>query len=317
MVTIRKVECPANKISIKCPNTMKPTRIVIHNTDNDAPAKNEISYMHRNGNTVSFHYAVDDKEIVQGIDLNRNAWHAGDGNGKGNREGIAIEICYSKSGGARFEQAQKNAAELTAKLLKDYGWGIDKVTKHQDYSGKNCPKRTMSQYGWDYFLNLVKGFMGETKKPVETKTEITKGSKVKVNKGAKSYEGKSVAAFVYDNVYTVDGLKGDRAVLDEKGICTAFNVKDLTIVTAAKTTTATKPAAKPATKPATTTTTKKTVKVGSKVKVKKGAKSYEGKNVADFVYNNVYTVDQLKGTRAVLDLKGICTAFKTSDLIVQ
>lgn len=48
-----------------------------------------------NNNEVSFHYAVDDVEVVQGIPENRNAWHAGDkGNGKGNREGIAIEICY-------------------------------------------------------------------------------------------------------------------------------------------------------------------------------------------------------------------------------
>ena len=62
---------------------------------------------------------------------------------------------------------------------------------------------------------------------------------------------------------------------------------------------------------------KKTVKVGCRVKVKKGAKSYEGKTVASFIYNNVYTVDELKGTRAVLDIKGICTAFKTSDLTVQ
>ena len=56
---------------------------------------------------------------MQGIELDRNAWHDSDGNGKGNREGIAIEICYSKSGGERFEAAQKNAAELTAKLLAD------------------------------------------------------------------------------------------------------------------------------------------------------------------------------------------------------
>lgn len=322
MVAIRKVECPKNKYKVKCPFEMKPTRIVIHNTYNDAPAKNEISYMHRNGNTTSFHFAVDDKEIVQGIDLNRNAYHAGDGrNGKGNREGIAIEICYSKSGGAKFEKAEKNAAELTAKLLKDYGWGIDKVTKHQDYDGKYCPHRTIDK-GWNRFLNLVKGFMGETaaKKETATKkeettaatTKITKGCKVKVKKGAKSYEGVSVASFVYDNVYTVDDLKGDRAVLGKDSICTAFNVKDLTIYKASATktettkTTTKKPAA----------TTKKVTK-GCKVKVKKGAKSYEGKSVASFVYNNVYTVDQLKGDRAVLDADGICTAFKTSDLIVQ
>ncbi len=167
MVKVKKIECPSDKVRIKCPNTMTPTRIVIHNTANDASAADEIAYMHKNKKEVSFHFAVDDKEAVQGIALNRNAWHAGDGNGKGNREGIAIEICYSKSGGERFEAAQKNAALLTAKLLADYGWGIDKVTKHADYANKHCPHRTLDDYGWDYFLNLVRGYMGESK-PIST-----------------------------------------------------------------------------------------------------------------------------------------------------
>lgn len=196
MVAIRKVECPENRKSVKCPYAMTPTRIVIHNTANDAPAKNEISYMHRNGNTTSFHFAVDDKEIVQGIDLNRNALHAGDGkNGKGNREGIAIEICYSyckklvngkwvadeekwnAQYKSKFEAAQKNAAELTAKLLKEYGWGIDKVTKHEDYTTKHCPHRTLDLYGWEYFIGLVKGFMTDTDKSSTTvpkKETVTK-----------------------------------------------------------------------------------------------------------------------------------------------
>lgn len=165
MLNIIKIDCPKDKLSIKCPYAMTPTRIVIHNTANDASAENEIAYMHTNNKQTSFHFAVDDKKIIQGIELNRNAWHASDGNGKGNREGIAIEICYSKSGGERFEAAQKNAAELTAKLLADYGWGIDRVTKHQDYSVKHCPHRTLDDYGWDYFLNLVKGYMGA---PAET-----------------------------------------------------------------------------------------------------------------------------------------------------
>lgn len=183
MLNIIKIDCPKDKLSIKCPYAMKPTRIVIHNTANDASAENEIAYMHTNNNQTSFHFAVDDKKIIQGIELNRNAWHAGDDNGKGNREGIAIEICYSKSGGQRFEAAQKNAAELTAKLLKDYGWGIDRVTKHEDYANKHCPHRTLDDYGWDYFLNLVKGFMGEktetkpapapTPAPAPSKPDVT------------------------------------------------------------------------------------------------------------------------------------------------
>ena len=48
-------------------------------------------------------------------------------------EGIHIEICYSLSGGPKFAAAEKNAAEFIASLLQQYGWGVDKVTKHQDY----------------------------------------------------------------------------------------------------------------------------------------------------------------------------------------
>ncbi len=166
MVDIRKIECPEDKIGIKCPNPMTPTRIVVHNTANDAAAENEIKYMHSNNEERSFHFAVDDKEIVQGIDLNRNAWHAGDGNGKGNREGIAVEICYSKSGGEKWLKAVENAAELIAKLLKDYGFDITKVTKHQDYSGKHCPHRLLDEYGWDNFLKLVESKTGKTLEPV-------------------------------------------------------------------------------------------------------------------------------------------------------
>lgn len=145
---------------IKCPYAMpNPETIVVHNTANDASADNEISYMIRNTNTVSFHFAVDDKEVVQGIPLDRNTWHSGDGsNGKGNRKGISIEICYSKSGGERFEKAERNTARLIAELLKERGWGIDRVTKHQDYSNKYCPHRTLD-LGWNRFLKMIEGYM--------------------------------------------------------------------------------------------------------------------------------------------------------------
>ena len=158
-----------SKYSIKCPYEMKPTRIVVHNTANDASAKNEIAYMIKNDNQVSFHYAVDDKQVVQGVPENRNAWHAGDGNGKGNREGIAIEICYSKSGGAKFEKAEENAVKLIVDILKRYGWGIEKVTKHQDYSGKNCPHRTIA-LGWERFIKMVDAELNPPKKTATTKT---------------------------------------------------------------------------------------------------------------------------------------------------
>lgn len=159
MVGIVKNLVDDSQQAIKCPYTMTPAYVVIHNTANDASAANEIAYMRRNSQQVSFHYAVDDKQIVQGIEETRNAWHAGDGgNGEGNRKGIAIEICYSKSGGSKFDAAEKNAAELAASILKEYGWGIDRLKKHQDFNGKYCPHRTLDR-GWERFVKMVEGYL--------------------------------------------------------------------------------------------------------------------------------------------------------------
>ncbi len=65
-----------------------------------------------------------------------------------------------------------------------------------------------------------------------------------------------------------------------------------------------------------TITGSKTVEVGKLVRVKRNAKTYDGKNIAKFVYDNVYMVDELKGNRAVLDRKGICTPVNIADLEV-
>ena len=154
MVPIIKKIVPSSKYDIKCPFEMKPTRIVVHNTANDASARNEIAYMTNNDYETSFHYAVDDVETVQGIEEDRNAWHAGDGNGVGNREGIGIEICYSLSGGERFDKAEDNAVDLIVDIMNRYGFSIEQVTKHQDYSGKYCPHRTLDN-GWERFINKI------------------------------------------------------------------------------------------------------------------------------------------------------------------
>ena len=158
-----------DKYNIKCPYTMNPTGICIHNTANDASAKNEVAYMKNNNNEVSFHIAVDDVEAIQAIPFNRNAWHAGDGgSGLGNRNYISIEICYSRSGGDRFIKAEKNCAILVAQMLKERGWGLDRVKKHQDFSGKYCPHRTLDM-GWQRFLNMIQSELNGQPMKVEVK----------------------------------------------------------------------------------------------------------------------------------------------------
>ena len=161
MATLRQLLVSESKFNIKCPYAMVAEGYCVHNTANDAPAENEANYMRNNDKKVSFHYVIDDKEVIQCIPENRNAFHAGDGaGGNGNRKYIAVEICYSKSGGEKFTKAEKNAAEFIAKGLKAKGWGIDKVKKHQDFSGKYCPHRTLD-LGWERFLNLIRGYLGQ------------------------------------------------------------------------------------------------------------------------------------------------------------
>lgn len=150
--------CPQERYDIKCPYERTPDRIVVHNTANDAPARNEAAYMINRPEEVSFHFAVDDIEAVQTLPLERNAWASGDGNGAGNMLGIHVEICYSLSGGERFEMAEDNAARLIAGLLTERGWEVSRVTKHQDYDGKYCPHRTLD-LGWERFLGMVKKYM--------------------------------------------------------------------------------------------------------------------------------------------------------------
>ena len=159
---VTKVNMPSSKFGIKCPYPMKPEGITIHNTANDASAMSEVSYMIRNNNQVSFHEAIDDYRCVQGIEHNRNAWHAGDGHGFGNMKTIGIEICYSKSGGERFKKAERNAAERIAYLMKQYGWNLDNITDtrhtvgtHQNRSGKYCPHRTLDN-GLERFYNMIR-----------------------------------------------------------------------------------------------------------------------------------------------------------------
>lgn len=166
---IRQNLVATSKYNIKCPYTMNAEYITIHNTANDASADAESRYHNSNNNQVSYHFAIDDKEIVQVVPLNRNAWHCGDGQGAGNRKSIGIEICYSKSGGARYEKAEELTVQFTAQLLHERGWNIDRVRTHQSWSKKYCPHRILDKKdGWKNFLNRVQVALNKLKSPASS-----------------------------------------------------------------------------------------------------------------------------------------------------
>lgn len=199
---------------IKCPYNMTAEWIVVHNTANDASAQNEVAYMISNQNQVSFHYAIDDQEVVQGIPTHRNAWACGDGaSGNGNRKGIQVEICYSKSGGGRFDQAEKNAAHFIANLLRERGWGIDRVKKHQDFSNKYCPHRTLDK-GWNGFIQMIQSYLRDV--PTISSQGFKVGDQVKVKASATTYAtGQTIASFVKGSTYEIIRVNGNRLLLSK------------------------------------------------------------------------------------------------------
>lgn len=192
---ITKMLVPASKYGIKCPYTMDPEGVTIHETGNKVSAMSEISYMIGNNYEVSYHFAVDDKRAVQGLPLNRNGWHAGDkANGHGNRKTIGVEHCYNWNGvrttkndpiyNPLYQEALKNGIELVANLFIQYPkWGVPEhgknIWRHYDHSGKNCPQRLIEEGKWLDYVAKVKSRYLELKGGTATKPTVS---------GAKSYK---------------------------------------------------------------------------------------------------------------------------------
>ncbi|PFF41924.1 N-acetylmuramoyl-L-alanine amidase [Bacillus cereus] len=153
---IKKMLVPESRYGVLCPYEMNPTEITFHNTCNDAPAINERNNVANNSTGTSFHVAVDDKEAIQLIPFNRNAWHAGDGaNGRGNRHSIGVEICYSLSGGDRYRKAELNAIKVIRQLMDTFNIPISRVKTHQERNGKYCPHRMLDEGRVEWFKSQL------------------------------------------------------------------------------------------------------------------------------------------------------------------
>jgi len=142
---------PKNKNNVR--TGIKLTEILgitIHNTANPtASAEDHASWMQSvedaDRQYISVHFFVDENSIVQTVPVDEVCYHAGDGKGDGNRKTISIEICEDGD----HAKAEKNAQVLSAALLKTYP-GI-MVYKHQDWSGKYCPRVILTRNSWQQF----------------------------------------------------------------------------------------------------------------------------------------------------------------------
>jgi hypothetical protein len=140
--------------------SMTPLYITIHETAN--PAKGANAVMHGRwllnlandgADEPSWHFTVDDHQIVQHMPINRAGYHAGDGgNGTGNMQSIGIELCVNSDGD--IQKTRDNAAWLVRKLRSETGIPADRVVQHNHWSGKDCP-RLLRQSGWAAFVAAI------------------------------------------------------------------------------------------------------------------------------------------------------------------
>ena len=161
--------------------SMKPTYITIHDAGNNGDAKNQHNYLKNNNASgsnakASWHFSVDDNDIVQATPCNRQAWHAGDR--EGNSTSIGIEISQRTTSSAQ-KQAYLNAIALTKILMHAYNIPISKVVRHKDWTGKDCPynlNHNKHGYNWDWFkkqLNSPSNNANNAKTTIDTAIVIS------------------------------------------------------------------------------------------------------------------------------------------------
>lgn len=135
---------------------ISPRFITVHNTANrgrGADADAHARFVTQTGfytlqsgkkNFVSWHFTVDDKEVVKHLPVDERAIHAGRGNG----QSIAIEICMHK--GIDQAAADARAQRLIAALMHNLNIPADHVKPHKHWTGKACPALLLN--GFDDFV---------------------------------------------------------------------------------------------------------------------------------------------------------------------
>lgn len=135
---------------------MTPRYITVHTTANQSKGANALAharYLKNGGAGTSWHFTVDDTQIVQHLPTNECGWHAGDGrNGTGNRQSIGIEICENADG--NFEKAVANAIGLIVHLMREHNIPISRVVPHKHWTGKQCPRPLLGR--WNWFISEIK-----------------------------------------------------------------------------------------------------------------------------------------------------------------
>lgn len=137
--------------------------IVVHYTANKGDtAKNNADYFARATTKTSAHYFVDEKEVWQSVREKDTAYHCGAKSYKHpfcrNENSIGVEMCLlDKSGNIRTRTID-TALSVVRQLMAAYDIPIDRVLRHYDVTGKNCPRPMVENPQlWEDFKKELEG----------------------------------------------------------------------------------------------------------------------------------------------------------------
>ncbi|MEY8750760.1 peptidoglycan recognition protein family protein [Alkalicoccobacillus gibsonii] len=125
-----------------------PTHITKHETTNKSKGANAATHaryvkgQNAIDRSVSWHYTVNDKGIIQHLPDNEMGWHVG---ASRNCQLIGIELCVNSDGD--YEKAKQNVAQLIRHLMAIHNIPSSRVVSHQFWTGKNCPAGLLTQWG--------------------------------------------------------------------------------------------------------------------------------------------------------------------------
>lgn len=134
----------SNKANFQ-PGRKSPVQyIVVHYTANKGDtARNNADYFAREETKTSAHYFVDEKEVWQSVKDEDTAYHCGAKTYKHplcrNYNSIGVEMCIWDKGGKVRPGTVEKAAEVVRGLMARYNVPLERVLRHYDVTGKNCP----------------------------------------------------------------------------------------------------------------------------------------------------------------------------------
>lgn len=268
------------------PRNKKISKITIHHVAGNLTVEQIGGIFAPTSRQASSNYGIDsDGRVGMYVEEKNRAWTSG--SPANDHQAVTVEVANSKSGNPWpvSDKALAKLIELCVDICKRNGItrlnytgdATGNLTRHNMFQATACPGPYL-QERFPYITDEVNRQLAPS------------GALYRVQVGAYAVKANAEAA-----------LKKARAA----------GFKDAFI-------TATGAAVAPAPKPAPTPkpTLSPTIKVGSRVRVKQGAKDYNGVQLASFVFSRTYAVIQISGDRVVIGEGGIVTAaVRKKDLI--